>query len=69
MAETTTRTAEPAVSLPTGVSELDAGAIIAPKTRKTLSNPYLHRLQRRHFLLFDILPIAEQVLKQAQPQA
>jgi len=25
--------------------------------RKVLSNPYLHRLQRRHFLLFDILPI------------
>ncbi|WP_067822087.1 acyl-CoA desaturase [Nocardia inohanensis] len=25
---------------------------------KTISNPYIHRLQRRHFLLFDILPIA-----------
>ncbi|MET7995411.1 fatty acid desaturase [Amycolatopsis sp. NPDC005232] len=25
--------------------------------RKVLSSPYLHRLQRRHFLLFDILPI------------
>jgi stearoyl-CoA desaturase (delta-9 desaturase) len=25
--------------------------------RKTISNAYLHRLQRRHFLLFDILPI------------
>jgi stearoyl-CoA desaturase (delta-9 desaturase) len=25
--------------------------------KKTISNPYLHRLQRRHFLLFDILPI------------
>ena len=24
---------------------------------KTVSNAYLHRLQRRHFLLFDILPI------------
>ncbi|MFF2555864.1 acyl-CoA desaturase [Nocardia sp. NPDC058058] len=24
---------------------------------KTVSNPYIHRLQRRHFLLFDILPI------------
>lgn len=28
----------------------------APRT-KTVSNAYLHRLQRRHFLLFDILPI------------
>lgn len=25
--------------------------------RKVISNPYLHRLQRRHFLLFDVLPI------------
>ena len=25
--------------------------------KKTISNAYLHRLQRRHFLLFDILPI------------
>jgi stearoyl-CoA desaturase (delta-9 desaturase) len=25
--------------------------------RKTISNPYIHRLQRRHFLLFDIMPI------------
>ncbi|MFE5706489.1 acyl-CoA desaturase [Rhodococcus koreensis] len=24
--------------------------------RKTVSNPYLHRLQTRHFLLFDVLP-------------
>jgi stearoyl-CoA desaturase (delta-9 desaturase) len=24
--------------------------------RKTVSNAYLHRLQRRHFLLFDVLP-------------
>lgn len=27
----------------------------APR-RKTVSNPYIHRLQRRHFLLFDVLP-------------
>ncbi|GAB3205863.1 acyl-CoA desaturase [Nocardia tengchongensis] len=26
--------------------------------KKTISNPYIHRLQRRHFLLFDVLPIA-----------
>lgn len=26
-------------------------------TRKVISNPYLHRLQRRHFLLFDVAPI------------
>ena len=25
--------------------------------RKVISSPYLHRLQRRHFLLFDVLPI------------
>ncbi len=24
--------------------------------KKTISSPYIHRLQRRHFLLFDILP-------------
>lgn len=28
----------------------------APR-RKTISSPYIHKLQRRHFLLFDILPI------------
>ena len=26
-------------------------------SRKVVSNPYLHRLQRRHFLLFDVAPI------------
>ncbi|MGW6727112.1 acyl-CoA desaturase [Nocardia sp. NPDC055029] len=26
--------------------------------KKTISNPYIHRLQRRHFLLFDVAPIA-----------
>lgn len=26
--------------------------------RKTISSPYIHKLQRRHFLLFDIAPIA-----------
>ncbi|WP_084528641.1 acyl-CoA desaturase [Nocardia crassostreae] len=25
-------------------------------TAKTISNPYIHRLQQRHFLLFDVLP-------------
>ncbi|MFR9800885.1 acyl-CoA desaturase [Pseudonocardia sp. RS010] len=25
--------------------------------RKTISSPYLHKLQRRHFLLFDIAPL------------
>jgi stearoyl-CoA desaturase (delta-9 desaturase) len=25
--------------------------------RKTISSPYIHRLQRKHFLLFDIAPI------------
>jgi stearoyl-CoA desaturase (delta-9 desaturase) len=29
---------------------------LAPR-KKAISSPYLHRLQRRHFLLFDILPI------------
>lgn len=28
----------------------------APR-KKTISNPYIHRLQRRHFLLFDVAPI------------
>lgn len=26
--------------------------------KKTISTPYIHRLQRRHFLLFDVAPIA-----------
>ncbi|MBL1078303.1 fatty acid desaturase [Nocardia sp. 2] len=26
-------------------------------TAKTISNPYIHRLQMRHFVLFDVLPI------------
>ncbi|MGF7234685.1 MAG: acyl-CoA desaturase [Frankia sp.] len=25
--------------------------------RRVISNPYIHRLQRRHFLLFDIIPL------------
>jgi stearoyl-CoA desaturase (delta-9 desaturase) len=29
----------------------------ADHRKKTIRNAYLHRLQRRHFLLFDILPI------------
>ncbi|GAA4963239.1 fatty acid desaturase [Pseudonocardia tropica] len=29
----------------------------APSRNKVISNPYIHRLQRRHFLLFDIAPI------------
>ncbi|MGN2639745.1 acyl-CoA desaturase [Nocardia takedensis] len=28
----------------------------APR-RKTISSPYIHKLQRRHFLLFDVAPI------------
>lgn len=28
------------------------------ENRKTISNPYLHRLQRRHFFIFDVAPIA-----------
>ncbi|GAA3790411.1 MULTISPECIES: acyl-CoA desaturase [Amycolatopsis] len=31
---------------------------VPPPRRKVISSPYLHRLQRRHFLLFDVLPIA-----------
>lgn len=33
------------------------GAARPEPRKKTISNPYIHRLQRRHFLLFDILPI------------
>jgi stearoyl-CoA desaturase (delta-9 desaturase) len=29
----------------------------ADHRKKTISNSYLHRLQRRHFLLFDIIPV------------
>lgn len=38
--------------LPPGSGGADAG----PR-RKTVSSPYVHRLQRRHFLLFDVAPI------------
>jgi stearoyl-CoA desaturase (delta-9 desaturase) len=27
------------------------------RQKKTLSSPYIHRLQRRHFLLYDVLPM------------
>lgn len=30
--------------------------------RKAISSPYFHRLQRKHFLLFDVLPVAGVVL-------
>lgn len=33
-----------------------SGAESGPR-RKVLASPYLHKLQRRHFLLFDVLPI------------
>ena len=32
------------------------------KRRKVIDDPYLHRLQRKHFILFDVLPIAGTVL-------
>lgn len=35
---------------------MTSSALPAPR-RKTISSPYIHRLQRRHFLLFDVLPI------------
>lgn len=38
------------------MTELQGERPPAPR-RKTVSNSYLHRLQRRHFILFDILPI------------
>ncbi|WP_250285247.1 MULTISPECIES: fatty acid desaturase [unclassified Frankia] len=41
----------------THVPESDFGTVGSAPRRKTISSPYLHRLQRRHFLLFDVLPI------------
>lgn len=32
-------------------------SLSAKRDRRVVSSPYLHKLQRRHFLLFDILPI------------
>lgn len=29
----------------------------AKRDRRVVSSPYLHRMQRRHFLLFDVLPV------------
>ena len=37
----------------------DAAAL---SRNKVISNPYIHRLQRRHFLLFDIAPIVGTVV-------
>ncbi len=33
------------------------GAEGSSPRRRVISNPYIHRLQRRHFLLFDVIPI------------
>ncbi|MDT3439528.1 MULTISPECIES: acyl-CoA desaturase [unclassified Pseudofrankia] len=45
--------AQPTMHIP----EPDNGADGPEPRRKTISSPYLHRLQRRHFLLFDVAPI------------
>ncbi|AEH10335.1 MULTISPECIES: acyl-CoA desaturase [Protofrankia] len=42
----------------THVPESDFETVGSTPRKKTISSPYLHRLQRRHFLLFDVLPIA-----------
>jgi hypothetical protein len=55
MAEARTPVAEATAPLPTGIPELEAGGITAPKAKKTLSNPYLQRLQRRHFLVLRVV--------------
>jgi stearoyl-CoA desaturase (delta-9 desaturase) len=39
------------------VNQAEFGTVQRAPRRKTISNAYIHRLQRRHFLLFDILPI------------
>jgi stearoyl-CoA desaturase (delta-9 desaturase) len=36
----------------------DAQLPRAKRDTTAISSPYLHRMQRRHFLLFDILPFA-----------
>lgn len=36
---------------------MSAEATLPEPRRKTISSPYIHKLQRRHFLLFDIAPI------------
>jgi len=49
-----------------GSSEIDQGfkdkAERKNVKRKAISSPYFHRLQRRHFILFDMLPILGVVL-------
>jgi stearoyl-CoA desaturase (delta-9 desaturase) len=49
-------TDRPAGEFPEWSPDTATDTDIAPR-RKTISNPYVHRLQRRHFLLFDVLPI------------
>jgi stearoyl-CoA desaturase (delta-9 desaturase) len=49
--------AEERVASSAHLPELESETGEAGPRRKTISNAYVHRLQRRHFLLFDILPI------------
>lgn len=44
--------------MPVVIDELDLLAELPSgnRRRKAVDSPYLHRLQRRHFLLFDVLP-------------
>ena len=49
--------AEKDVESATEPAEYEPDAGQAEPRRKTISNAYVHRLQRRHFLLFDVLPI------------
>jgi stearoyl-CoA desaturase (delta-9 desaturase) len=45
------------IQTPLAASQLEDDIATAPKRKKTVSNAYLARLQRRHFLLFEILPL------------
>lgn len=37
-------------------------AMAATHSREVMNDPYLHRMQRRHFLLFDVLPFVGAIL-------
>ncbi|RZT86833.1 Delta-9 acyl-phospholipid desaturase [Pseudonocardia sediminis] len=52
-------TARPATDSPATDRPADAGSSRreSEPRRKAVSSPYIHRLQRRHFLLFDVAPI------------
>ncbi len=47
---------DPMLCCATGRSNSPSDDLVPHPDRTVISSPYLHRLQRRHFILFDVLP-------------